>query len=126
MKPIAHEWIVKAEADFATAEREFEVQVNVNYDAVCFHAQQCIEKYLKAYLQEHEVPFRRTHDLSDLLDSALTITPNWEHLREDLNALTLFAVEYRYPGEAADQAEAEALERCRKVRQTIRSEFSNA
>ena len=116
--------VAKAEADFATAEREFGVQVNANYDAVCFHAQQCAEKYLKAHLQEHEVPFRRTHDLSDLLDSAVTIRPNWEHLREDLNALTLFAVEYRYPGEAADRSEAaEALERCRNVRQTIRSEF---
>ncbi|MEL6160413.1 MAG: HEPN domain-containing protein [Cyanobacteria bacterium J06554_11] len=27
---------------------------NANYDAVCFHAQQCVEKYLKANLQKRK------------------------------------------------------------------------
>jgi HEPN domain-containing protein len=52
MKPITQEWVNKAEADFATAQREIQVTKTPNYDAVCFHAQQCIEKYLKACLQE--------------------------------------------------------------------------
>jgi HEPN domain-containing protein len=52
MKQITQEWIDKAEGDFATAQREIEVQQMPNYDAVCFHAQQCAEKYLKACLQE--------------------------------------------------------------------------
>jgi hypothetical protein len=51
MKPITQEWISKAEGDFATAQRELQAQEMPNYDAVCFHCQQCIEKYLKAYLQ---------------------------------------------------------------------------
>ena len=39
----------------------------------------------------------------------------------DLNALSAFAVEYRYPGESADLDEArEALEKCQKVRQINR------
>ncbi|MEL6262202.1 MAG: HEPN domain-containing protein [Cyanobacteria bacterium J06626_6] len=38
-------------SDFATAQRELDVTKNANYDAVCFHAQQCVEKYLKANLQ---------------------------------------------------------------------------
>jgi HEPN domain-containing protein len=36
-------------------------------DAIYFHAQQCIEKYLKASLQEANIAFRRTHDLEELL-----------------------------------------------------------
>jgi HEPN domain-containing protein len=52
MNPITNEWIDKAEGDFATAQRELQVVNDANYDAVCFHAQQCIEKYLKARLQE--------------------------------------------------------------------------
>jgi HEPN domain-containing protein len=48
------EWISKAEGDFLTAGRELRARKSPNYDAVCFHAQQCAEKYLKAVLQENE------------------------------------------------------------------------
>jgi hypothetical protein len=54
MKPITSEWADKAEGGFATAQRELNVPDHPNYDAVCFHAQQCVEKYLKACLQEGE------------------------------------------------------------------------
>jgi HEPN domain-containing protein len=121
MKPITSEWADKAEGDFATAQRELNAPDHPNYDAVCFDAQLCVEKYLKACLQEANVSFRKTRDLSELLNSALSIDPAWESLRTDLNSLSAFAVEYRYPGEAASIDEAcEALERCRRVRQVIR------
>lgn len=55
MLPITREWVDKAEGDFATAERELQIKNNPNYDAVCFHAQQCAEKYLKARLQEANI-----------------------------------------------------------------------
>ncbi len=54
MKPITQEWVSKAEGDFGTVDRELQAQTNLNYDAVCFHSQQCVEKYLKACLQEEE------------------------------------------------------------------------
>lgn len=50
MKPLAREWVNKAEGDFATAAREMRARKSPNYDAACFHAQQCVEKYLKALL----------------------------------------------------------------------------
>src|SRR5262245_6490438 len=56
MKPLTHEWIGKAEGDFATARREVRARKAPNYDAACFHAQQCVEKYLKALLQETASP----------------------------------------------------------------------
>lgn len=121
MNPITTEWVNKAEGDFATAQRESNAVVQPNYDAVCFHAQQCAEKDLKACLQEANVSFRKAHDLSELLNLALSIDPEWDFLRTDLNSLSAFAVEYRYPGESATIDEAgEALERCRKVRQVMR------
>lgn len=39
MTPLTQEWVDKAEGDFATAERELEVSVMPNFDAVCFHSQ---------------------------------------------------------------------------------------
>lgn len=50
MQPLKNEWIIKAEGDFATAQREMRARKDPNYDAACFHAQQCAEKYLKALL----------------------------------------------------------------------------
>ena len=56
MNGIVAEWIEKAEGDYRTAEREMRVRKAPNYDAVCFHAQQCAEKYLKAFLAHHQLP----------------------------------------------------------------------
>ena len=121
MNPVALEYVEKAEGDFATAERELGVTVKPNYDAVCFHAQQCAEKYLKARLQEAGIPFGKTHDLSLLLDKALLVEQTWDTLRADLQALTAFAVAYRYPGDSADEQDArEAMEKCRSFRMLIR------
>jgi HEPN domain-containing protein len=127
MKPITVEWVQKAEGDFVTAERELSVGSDPNYDAVCFHSQQCVEKYLKGMLQEAEVQFEKTHDLSALLDSALVLQPAWEDLRSELNLLSSFAVDFRYPGEFAGKAEAErSIITCRKVRQLVRESLALA
>jgi HEPN domain-containing protein len=47
MNATVKEWVQKADKDFATARRELQVQEDPNFDAVCFHAQQCIEKLRK-------------------------------------------------------------------------------
>jgi HEPN domain-containing protein len=41
MHPLTIEWVEKAEGDFATAQREVHARKSPNYDAACFHAQQC-------------------------------------------------------------------------------------
>ena len=94
MTPLTQEWVDKAEGDFATAERELQASVTPNFDAVCFHSQQCAEKYLKARLNEAKVPFPKTHSLSALLDLLLPMEPSWKALRLDLQSLNLFAIRY--------------------------------
>ena len=59
-------WIAKAEGDFATAERELRVASRPNYDAVCYHCQQCIEKLLKGALKSFGVEPPHVHDLGYL------------------------------------------------------------
>ncbi len=66
-------------------------------DAVIgFHAQQAVEKSLKAVLSAHQIEFRRTHDLVALLDlvddNKLTLPPGADWLDE----LNPYAVEARY------------------------------
>jgi HEPN domain-containing protein len=121
MKPLTKEWVSKAEGDFVSAVRELRAKKSPNYDSACFHAQQCAEKYLKAILQENNIEFGKTHNLSALLDKAITKYPLLEGLRSVLHALNVFAIDYRYPGESADKELAsQAVKLCGEVRGVIR------
>jgi HEPN domain-containing protein len=121
MKPMTTEWIAKAEGDFAIMERECQVTDNPNYDGICFHAQQCAEKYLKARLCEVDITFSKIHDLVALLDQVLEVEPTWESFREDLAYLSDFAVTFRYPGESADTESAiDSQHRCHRFRNAAR------
>ncbi|MFN8423259.1 MAG: HEPN domain-containing protein [Anaerolineae bacterium] len=106
MNALAIEWIEKAEGDFATAQRERRARTRPNYDAACFHAQQCAEKYLKALLAQHGAAFPKTHHLIDLLDLCLRHDPMLEPWRPTLLLLGPYGVRYRYPGESAERADA--------------------
>ena len=121
MKPATLEWVQKAEGDMQTALREFDVRDDTNYDAVCFHAQQCAEKYLKGRLIEEDVPFPKAHALGKLLDLVLPLHPEWADLRQGLNSLTDTAIESRYPGYSTDRPDAEeSLAVARRVRDLVR------
>lgn len=122
MKTITLEWISKAEADWTMARREMRARNSPSYDGVCFHSQQCAEKYLKARLEEDGIPFSRTHNLVALLALVLPVEPLWIVLHPRLNALNSFAVIYRYPGASATKLEAKnAVKDCKEVRRLVRS-----
>lgn len=124
MKPLTLEWIEKAEGDFSTMEREARARKDPNYDAVCFHSQQCAEKYLKARLCEAGCSINKTHDLTALLDQVLPHEPLWEAHRKTLAYLAEFAVNVRYPGDKAQKEDAlESRRHCREFRVAVRETF---
>ena len=124
MKPITLEWINIAEGDWETANRESRVQTATNFRAVSFHAQQCGEKYLKAYLQEKSVNPERTHSLQILLNKILPFEPTWTSLDVSCLELTEFAVDHRYPGTTTSKQESDnALIYAGNIRRTVRSFF---
>ncbi|MBV9851325.1 MAG: HEPN domain-containing protein [Armatimonadetes bacterium] len=121
MKPITQEWVDKAEGDWAALGRELRARKAPNYDDACFHAQQCAERYLKARLQEASIAFPRTHDLIDLLNLALPVEPLWSALFPAANAISGYAVAFRYPGRSATRTEAREAQRfCRTIREAVR------
>ncbi len=121
MNPVTREWIKKAEGDFAIACREMRARKAPNYDGVCFHAQQCAEKYLKARLHAADIQFPRTHDLGVLIDLAKKIEPEWEVVRAAARMLTDYAVRFRYPGAFATRMQArEAVKACKLFRDRAR------
>jgi HEPN domain-containing protein len=82
MNPLVLEWLQKAEGDFEIVQRLSRVRNRPSVlDGVCFHAQQCAEKYLKARLQESREAIPRTHDLIGLLELLLPFEPMLEPLR---------------------------------------------
>ena len=105
MKVITKEWIKKAEEDYRVATREFKAKPIACY-AVCFHSQQCIEKYMKAVLQENKTFFAKIHDLEILLKTCKKFIPVLEKYREELIWLTTFSVEVRYPGFNVEKEDA--------------------
>ena len=51
MKKSTREWVKKAEQDYVLAVQGSRSEVPV-HDGVCFHCQQCAEKYLKGLMEE--------------------------------------------------------------------------
>ena len=119
MNPLSLEWVEKAARDLATARREMRARTERNYDAVCFHAQQGVEKYLKAVLQEQGVNIPKTHQLMDLLAMCVKIDSTYLMLHADLMGLEGYAVMFRYPGQSADRTEAKAALKSAEVVQVF-------
>lgn len=115
-------WVYKAEEDFRTATTMARKRRDPVPDNVCFCAQQCAEKYLKAFLVFHKIHFPRTHSLQALLDLAVDMDPDLEDIREDLIHLESYAVEIRYPGENATVEESKrAVKRMKRVRRVLKT-----
>jgi HEPN domain-containing protein len=124
MNEIAREWIDKAESDFDAAELTLHGREAPIIDAVCFHSQQCAEKYLKAYLQENTIRFERRHELIPLLELCLTVNKDFETLRESLQSLEQYAVLIRYPGLIVPAKMAEqAFESAKHIREFVRKKL---
>ncbi|WP_338826427.1 HEPN domain-containing protein [Neomoorella thermoacetica] len=123
MKHLTEEWIAKAKGDYRVASREKSRKLPV-YDAICFHAQQFVEKYMKAVLQESDIPFPKTHDLLLLLNLCSNLVPTLEEYRSEMAKLCVFAVNFRYPGEFAEPEDAlVAYSAMKKIRNVIRKHF---
>jgi HEPN domain-containing protein len=121
MKPETEEWVEKAEGNWEVAVRELGADAPV-WSVVCFLAQQCAELYLKAYLEEHQIGFRKTHNLEELHRLSAGALRELDHLVLDLVSLTNIGIEARYPGRSTDRNIAQDMMRIAgEVRTVIRS-----
>jgi HEPN domain-containing protein len=118
---VAAEWIAKVENDLLNATHTLTLGARCPTDTVCFHAQQCAEKYLKALLTLRGIDFPKTHDLEALV-ARLKGGPGSSLKADDLARLTRYAVVTRYPGaERIRLADARrAVAAGRRVRKAVR------
>jgi HEPN domain-containing protein len=106
MNELVEEWVRKADGDLRTARRELDATDGPNFDAVCFHAQQCAEKLMIGLLIQSGVTPPKIHDLAELSRLLADACPGWGWDLAELHFLSRAAVEYRYPGESADREDA--------------------
>ena len=95
---VARQWAQKAEADLINATHTLTIAENCPTETACFHAQQCVEKYLKSVLVLRGVDFPRTHSiraLREMLPAGLR--PKLTVIEQD--QLTEYATTTRYPGD---------------------------
>ena len=119
---VIRQWAQKAENDLKTAAHTLKLCERCPTDTVCFHAQQCVEKYLKALLVWHEIDFPKTHNLGTLL-ALLPARIRLDLTPEEQERLTDYATVTRYPGDydAIPLAEAQqAVAIARRVRSQVR------
>lgn len=99
-------WLAKADRDFAAAEQLARLD-DPYWDIVVFHAQQAVEKYLKALLVRNGERPPKIHDLGKLLDIAQKHAPQLASFRDDCNFLSPLAVVSRYPDYELTSPEAD-------------------
>jgi HEPN domain-containing protein len=118
---VCKEWLAKADNDLTTAAHTLKLRANCPTDTVCFHAQQCVEKYLKAILVLEGIDFPKTHDIEALIMRIpLRLRP--EISPQEQAELTEYATGARYPGwEDIPLATARrAVAVARRVRREVR------
>lgn len=120
-KRLVGEWLRKANADFDLAEHLVEEE-SVFLNAIAFHCQQAVEKYLKALLTWWGTEFPKTHVLATLLNLIEARDTELAASLSGVIPLTPYGADLRYPGDrpdaSPDQAR-EALELARLVRDKI-------
>lgn len=115
LQGLVHQWIEKAEEDWLVVQR---LCAEGPAGVVCFHAQQCVEKYVKAVLTLHGIDFPKIHGISEL--AALLPEPG---VPVEQERLTDYATVTGYPGDydpiGLEEAQA-AVELARRARACLR------
>lgn len=96
---LVQNWIIKAEHDLKIASSELKTESPAR-DMICYHYQQCAEKYIKAWLVESGIEPRRTHNIHLLLEQCVTADPSFSVLiGRGAGSLSIYATDTRYPDE---------------------------
>ena len=89
----ARVWMLKADSGLLTVNRLLDA--HGPFDTACFHAQQAVEKYLKAVLPMVGQAIPLTHNLEEIERHCVANVPGWRSLGVDFAQLTTYAVQAR-------------------------------
>lgn len=97
-------------------------------EIIGFHAQQAAEKLLKALLMARNIPYRKTHDLRELIDLIKDHDIKFPEPLMEIRTLSPFAVEFRYDYLPVEEElpfdRQKALEMVRDLRKWVEEEIA--
>ena len=96
----AEEWLQYADEDLRLAKHAFKLKTSAPFKLIAYHAQQCVEKCLKAYLVFNDIDFPFTHNISALLELCPP-SADWSKELDDAKVLSAYAVTARYRSDDA-------------------------
>jgi len=102
-------WTQRAEEDLKAAKTLLMLEGEF-INTVCFHCQQAAEKYLKALLTYWQIPFSKTHDLSELLKLVAKRKAPLAFRLEPIDRLNPYSVTARYPDGIENLSQKDAQE----------------
>ena len=118
---VVWEWVAKAENDLKAGAYTLRLGKGCPTDTVCFHAQQVVEKYLKALLTAQGIPFPKTYNIRKLVEM-LPAGAQLNLSEDQQDELTDYATGARYPGwgdiSLADSRRVVAI--ARRLRRDVR------
>ena len=106
-KAFIKQWIIKANEDLLVVDKLTEFEI-IATSTVCFHCQQAVEKFLKAFLISNGIEIKKTHNIEFLLSECEDIDLDFTEI--DPKNLSDFGVEIRYPGDMYVPSEKETME----------------
>lgn len=119
------QWADYADEDLRLAVHALQIEEGCPCRLIAYHAQQCVEKYLKAFLVMCGVDFPYTHNIGRLLELFAEHSGPVGEI-ESADELTPYAITTRYPGEDEEVSNEEAInavEIAKRVRNVIRAEL---
>jgi len=125
IKDIVRKWLIKADNDLKTAKLCLNTEEIIT-DSACFHSQQAVEKFLKAYLISKDISPQKTHKIEILLENCKNFDKSFIDL-DGIEILSEYAVELRYPDDfftpSLDEAE-ESINLAFKVKSFVISKLN--
>lgn len=123
-KPTMQDWVAKAEMDYKAALDLASRKKDPLPDKVVYDCAQCVEKYLKGFLVQHNKPFRFRHDLTDLRRRCQDVDNDFARMEDDTILLNRWGSEVRYPGiSAATDDVKDAIKAMNRVRKFVRAKL---
>lgn len=106
-KTYIKQWVLRANEDLLVVAKLTESKI-IAPSSVCFHCQQAVEKFLKAFLISKGIDIKKTHNIEFLLAECSEFDPDFAAI--DPRNLSDFGVDVRYPGDMYVPSEAETIE----------------
>jgi HEPN domain-containing protein len=120
MREETRNWILQGDKDLGTAGFALNSVDGPLPVTTGLHCQKAAENYMKAYLQEKEVPFSRQNNLNSLFEHCVSFDASFEALRMEIEQLTGYSIASRYP-KAKDSLEfrKDAVATTKRVKEFI-------